>query len=343
MNYYFYAPSFVTLREYLYLKSLHPDIVMVTLNSGLLDLAKQMKWNVIGFPIYENRALKIKSPVARKLVTIKYFNELNRKVKVEILNVIEHGTFYISCLLIDLWGIKITKQIAELQKDVRVVYLNDQEVTSRYKIIKNLSAGQRMSQLKVSLLFGIKIQWYVTGCGEYLGVDIEEFTSQYGIENRFCPEAFYNKINYGDIEIDMPSIPCLILGGYGIDDNKTLIDTGSIRKVLSFIKEIRPDTYHKYHPGEIIHDPLLDAFRQVPSGIPVEFLHKKINVAVSDFSSALVTLSNMGVKCISYLKLLETTPSFDKDFFLERMHKSSDGRIIIASTFDELKALISNH
>ena len=136
MKYYFYAPSFVTLREYLYLKTLYQDIIMVTLNPDLIDVAKLMKWNLIAFPLYDNRALNVKSPIARKILTLKYFYNENKRINKEMVQMIKKGTFFSSCLLIDLWGIKILKQIAKLKKDVNVVFLNDYEVTKRFKIVE---------------------------------------------------------------------------------------------------------------------------------------------------------------------------------------------------------------
>lgn len=342
MKYYFYAPSFVTLREYLYLKTLYQDIIMVTLNPGLIDVAKLMKWDLIAFPLYDNSVLNVKSPIARKIHTLKYFNNVNKRINKQIVQAVQKGMFFSSCLLIDLWGIKIVKQIARLRKDVNVVYLNDYEVTSRFKKIKNLPLNRLVQQIKTSLLFGTRLGWYDTGCGEYLGVDINRFTKKYGIENKKSAEAFYSKTNYDNIDIDLEPIQCLILGNCGIDDNKTIVSTESIKKVYNFIKKIIPDAYHKYHPGRIFHDELSDSFKQAPSVIPVEFLHKKIKIAIGDFSSALTTLSFMGVKCISYLKLLDTYSNFDKDFWIKRMTKDSIGKIIFVNTFAELENLIRN-
>lgn len=315
---------------------------MVTLNPYLIDVAKLMKWDLIVFSLYDNNALNVKSSIVRKICTLKYSININKNIKKRIVQTIQKGTFFSSVLLIDLWGIRMFKQIARYRKDVRAVYLNDYRVTSRFKKVTNLPFKRLLHQIKTSLLFGIRLGWYDTGGGEYLGVDIGRFTKKHGIENRKSTEVFYSKVNYDDIDSDMEPIPCLILGGYGIELVKEIFFVKSLEKVYNFIKKTRPDAYHKYHPGKKYPDELSNSFKQVSSTIPVEFLHKKIKIVVGSISSALAILSFMGVKSISYLKLLDTCSNFDKNFWIERMTHDSDGKIIFVNSFEEFEKLLKS-
>jgi len=342
MKYYFYAPSFVTLREYSYFKTLYPDIILISLNPVLIDFAKLMKWDLIAFPLYDYNETRVKSSFVRDIYALKYYNNLNKEIEKRIVRILQKGMFFSSCLLIDLWGIKILKQIAKIKKDVNVVCLHDYDVSSRIKKVKNLPFDKLLLQIKSSLLYGLRLDWFNTGSGEYLGVDRDKFTKKYKFENRNSVEAFCGKVSYGEVDIDIEPIRCLILGGYGIDDNKSLISTDSIRKVFNFIKKVKPDTCFKYHPGKNFHDELSDSFKQVPSGIPVEFLSKKIKIAISDFSWALISLSELGVKCISYLKLLDTYPDLDKYFWIEKLTKNSRGKIVFVDSFEELENLLKD-
>lgn len=332
MKHYFYVPSYNVLRQYLYFKQKFQDVIIVSGNRDLVKFAQYMKWEAIdcsmGLRSEKNKSINI----FKRLID--FWKRSDDAVDYVISN-IDNGIFYFSFLLIDLWGLKLVKKIAQ-KKNVKIVYLEDTKVISNHKALKKVSISYRYVQYYSMLLYLLPVKWFDTGGGHYLGVS-KDFLKKYGIICDKSPDPFYSPVEVLAIPLKA-SIEVLIIGGESIDDNKNVMNTENIKSVLRFIKEIRPDACFKYHPGAPVHNELCDSFSQVDSFIPVEFLHKSIKIAVADFSVSLINLSLLGVKCVAYLKLLETYSNFDKDFYIKMLTEDSKGKINFVNSFDELAA-----
>jgi hypothetical protein len=337
MNHYFYAPSYVTLRVYLFLKEYQKDLILVSGNKNLIDFAKYMEWEIIEFdapqPVKSVRSIRFykELPV--------FWKALHKEIN-SILGNLDSGVFYFSTLLIDLFCLKMVQRIAE-EKKMKLIYLDDVEVTKHHKIKKRIPIETKVHQVKFTLQYLLPFKVFDTGGGGiYYGVD-DSFLDKYGIIHDKSPEQFRPKMKMRIVPI-AESIDVLIVGAGNIDENKDILNPESTRCVFQYIKKLRPDAFFKYHPGEIVHDELSDSFRQVKPFIPVEFFYKSIKLALSDYSYALVNLSLHGVKCVSYLHLLESYPKFDKVYWVDKLSKDSNGKIIFVRSFDELKMVLEN-
>ncbi len=334
MKYYFYAPSYVTLREYFYLKHRFQNVTLVSGHEDLVKLARYMQWDIIDC-CAAGQPLKNRSANTFKRL-IQYWKRNNDTIDFVVSN-INNGTFYFQTLLIDLWGLKLVQRLSQ-KKNVEIIYLDNIKITSRYQQLKRVNLSYRYLQVYNMLLYLLPFKWFDTGGGYYLGVD-QSFLKKYGITHDRSMDPFYSIVEGPSVCSTVP-IEVLIIGGVKLDENKTLLNPEDIKTVYRFIKKVQPNTYFKYHPGNIAHDEVSDSFKQVEPFIPVEFLHKTIKMAIGDFSFSLINLSLRGVQCVSYLNLIETNPNYNKDFWVRLLTEGSKGRIRFVNSFDELAAML---
>lgn len=340
MKYYLYIPSYTTIRQYLYLKKKFKDIKLVSRNTDLIKFAQYMEWHILDFSEEYHQPPNNTLNIFRKFKNhIEFRERLNDNIDFSISR-LDSGTFYFSTLLIDHWVLKFVQRLS-FKNSMKIIYLDDTKVTMIYKKATNISLSERFVQFHSRLLYFLPLKWFDSAGGHYLGVDYN-FLRRYGISHDKSLDPFYSNV-------EIPQLPTkalidvLIIGGQKIDENSQFFNCDSIKAVYKFIKKIRPDTYFKYHPGEVVPDDLSDSFNQVEPFIPVEFLHKTIKIALGDFSYALVGLSLQGVLCISYLNLLEAYPIFDKEFWVRKLNEDSNGKIRFVNSFDELANLLKNN
>ena len=296
--------------------------------------------------IYCESYLKIKG-----LDKFNLFKRLNNRWKYNdlILNLLNEeisskSSFLFSIKIIDYWGVLIAKYLSFNNQKVKLFYLAKNEP---YKKIYRFDIKSFLDQILDSFCYKLKLKRYESGLGlgNYLGVS-DDFLESLSVIFLSDDTNIFDKNEISGLKNNNNSyskrINRLMLGGYSISCCKDFYDTDSVIKIYQKTKESFPDTFHKYHPGIITKDTLSDSFSQVEPTRPIELMDNQIGVLIGGFSGALVSMSNQGVKCVSFLKLVKIKNSFNRDFIIDDLQKKSDNKILFPENMEDYLELIKD-
>ncbi len=341
MKNYLYAPSYLSIRYFLFLKKNFSNLVIITSNNDLAKFSKKMNWELIyfdsEFELIPNKYLPFF--LKNVILFIKKKQLINKKI-CQIVSKMNAGKLYFSTNVIDLWILKLVKSIKNYNS-FETIYLDDVQVTSTYKIVERLNINERKFLYYNSFLYSLPLKYFLCTGNKYLGISMLTL-KKYKVQHHVNSDIFYSNVCYPEI-ITTQNYPILIIGGNRIDESEKFFKTESLYKVLKYIKKIRPDSFYKYHPGEIVHNDFLDSFPQVEKFIPTEFLSKNLRIVIGDYTSSFKGLCEKNnIICISYLNLLEITENFNKTFWVNKLNNDTNGKLIFVNSFKELGKIISN-
>ena len=314
------------------------EIVFVTFDKIAYEILTDNSYRaILCNPFTSLKGLQRYLIIPRILHRWKYNNSVLKLLNEEI---VDNSTFILNIRIINYWGVLIAKYLFISARKVELIYLRKNEIFNNYQTfdIKKL-----YYQLIDSLSYKLKLKWFFSekGLGIYLGVSedyLKSFSIRFVDDESFILDSTSRFENKEDSTAK--SINRLILGGSSISVEKNFYDTQDVIEIYRITKKRYPDTFHKYHPGKIIKDALSDSFFQIDNEIPIEIINYEIKVLIGGFSTALISMSLRGVKCVSYMKLVNPTKNFDRDFFIKDMLIKSNNKIHFPDTMGEYLEII---
>jgi hypothetical protein len=338
-NTFFYLPSINSLNFVNgFEKKIDREIIYITFDMATHDTLSELDRKSILCNPNPKENINTKSYYKRLKNRWNYNNAILRVIGNEFRGGDEYF-FYLK--IIDYWGSLIARYLSQNSEDIELKFIVQDKENIDYKVVYSLNPKKLFDQIIDSVTYKLPLHWHKTskGIGSYLGVrnnflDKYSVTKLFGFDDIFhYPETIYNSKNKDK------SIDRLILGGYSINDN-SFYNSDDVKGVYLQTLKSFPNTFHKYHPGASIPDDLSDKFFQINPDIPVEYSKYNIRVAIGGFSNALITLSNSGTKCVSYLNLVQTFDSFDKEKIIKNCLDRSNNKIHFPKTIDEFLDLI---
>ena len=133
----------------------------------------------------------------------------------------------------------------------------------------------------------------------------------------------------------------VLLGDYSLTASFFTYNEQSVLSLYDFLKSHCPRLVYKQHPGPGESDSYFSECVIAEKHIPSEILCLKSHLVISLATTAMTSLAKLGVTCLCLVYLVEPQPDFDREWWVSKMTRDSDGKIIFVKSREELLKYIN--
>jgi len=334
MNY-IYCASYPSLRLVFYLISLKKKVTIITFNNDILLVA-----NDLNIPVKYIDVLTITVPRVRQTLNpfniLKFRNDL-KEVFLKLSSEIKAGTFYFTLHCIDLHGLNLISLFVKNRKDLSVKYWQDYQGDCGVKVVYLLSFFKLAELIYVNLLFKPYLFYGKVAEGQFFFAT-KSFLNRREI-NVVETADIWNQEIYNDLKFGLTekySNSAVLLGDYSLAANFFAYKEQSVLSIHQFLKAHCTNLVYKQHPGPGEIDSYFSDCVIAEKHMPSEILCLKSRLVISLATTAMGTLAKLGVTCVCIIYLVEPQPDFDREWWVSKMTRDSDGKIVFVKTREEL-------